>query len=288
MLSGLLELYGERYERAKRERSGLDFEDLELVARDLLAGDAGLREAYAERFEHVLVDEFQDTNPLQNELLELLARQPVPRRRREPVDLPLPQRGRRRLPRALGRRGRGRPRREHHRQLPQPAARCSTRSTSPSAHLGPAFRAAAGRRGARAAPRVDPLRRAARGRQAAKRWDEAPGLGDPFGAALPRRPGGRRARLLAKRVDELTAAGRTGFGDVVMLFRATTAMGFFERALEERGIPVHVVGGRGYWAQQQVPTCVTGWRRSRTRSTSWPCTRCSRRRSRGSRSTRWR
>ena len=37
-----------------------------------------------------------------------------------------------------------------------------------------------------------------------------------------------------------------------MLFRATTAMGFFERALDERGIPVHVVGGRGYFGQQQV------------------------------------
>ena len=29
-------------------------------------------------------------------------------------------------------------------------------------------------------------------------------------------------------------------------------MSFYERALEERGIPTHVVGGRGYWAQQQV------------------------------------
>src|SRR3954466_7827980 len=29
-------------------------------------------------------------------------------------------------------------------------------------------------------------------------------------------------------------------------------MGFYERALEERGIPTHVVGGRGYWGQQQV------------------------------------
>ena len=29
-------------------------------------------------------------------------------------------------------------------------------------------------------------------------------------------------------------------------------MGFYERALEERGIPMHVVGGRGYWGQQQV------------------------------------
>ena len=75
MLRVLLELYGARYERAKRDRSGLDFEDLELVARDLLRGDEGLREAYSSRFEHVLVDEFQDTNRLQNELLALLSRE---------------------------------------------------------------------------------------------------------------------------------------------------------------------------------------------------------------------
>ena len=70
----LLDLYGERYERGKRARSGLDFEDLELIARDLLERHEGLREQYAERFSHVLVDEFQDTNPLQNELIEQLER----------------------------------------------------------------------------------------------------------------------------------------------------------------------------------------------------------------------
>ena len=75
MLRVLLELYGERYERGKRDRAALDFEDLELVTRDLLAGDEGLREAYSSRFEHVLVDEFQDTNRLQNELLGLLSRE---------------------------------------------------------------------------------------------------------------------------------------------------------------------------------------------------------------------
>ena len=74
MLRVLLELYGDRYARAKLERSALDFEDLELVARDLLARDEGLREAYSSRFEHVLVDEFQDTNRLQNQLLGLLSR----------------------------------------------------------------------------------------------------------------------------------------------------------------------------------------------------------------------
>ena len=77
---------------------------------------------------------------------------------------------------------------------------------------------------------------------------------DPFGEPMHAAPIWRaaEARLLAKRVDELTRYGPWSYGDVVMLFRATTAMGLFERALDERGIPVHVVGGRGYWGQQQV------------------------------------
>ena len=155
MLRVLLELYGDRYERRKRDRAALDFEDLELVARDLLAGDEGLREAYSSRFEHVLVDEFQDTNRLQNELLALLLarEQPVQGRRREPVDLPLPERRRERLPRALGGGAGGRPRGEHHRELPRP--RRDPRRDRPRvrAHLG---------RGLRAAPRGAGLARARR------------------------------------------------------------------------------------------------------------------------------
>jgi ATP-dependent exoDNAse (exonuclease V) beta subunit len=90
-----------------------------------------------------------------------------------------------------------------------------------------------------------------RGREA---WKELTEHGDPFGEALHGAPPWRaaEARLLAKRVDELTRGGPWSYGDVVLLFRATTAMGLFERALDERGIPVHVVGGRGYWGQQQV------------------------------------
>src|SRR4051812_36594718 len=74
LLRALLDLYGERYTAAKRARSGLDFEDLELIARDLLRDHTGIREQYAGRFEHVLVDEFQDVNRLQNELLALITR----------------------------------------------------------------------------------------------------------------------------------------------------------------------------------------------------------------------
>jgi ATP-dependent helicase/nuclease subunit A len=257
MLSGLLELYGERYARAKRERSGLDFEDLELVSRDLLADDAGLREAYAGRFAHVLVDEFQDTNPLQNELLELLARdnlfrvgdenQSIYRFRNADVGV-----------------FRG------HWDDAVEAGRAESITVNFRARgeildaIDLAFERTWGERfeplreapGARApAPRVDPCVELLVVDRPRKRWDDAAGLGEaPFGAALQTAPPWRaaEARLLAKRIDELTRGGPYSFGDVVMLFRATTAMGFFECALEERGIPVHVVGGRGYFAQQQV------------------------------------
>ena len=60
------------------------------------------------------------------------------------------------------------------------------------------------------------------------------------------------ARLLAKRVDELTKDGPYELSDVVLLLRATTHMHIYERALEERGIATYVLGGRGYWSQQQV------------------------------------
>ena len=61
------------------------------------------------------------------------------------------------------------------------------------------------------------------------------------------------ARLLAKRIDELCGPGRPfAYGDCVLLLRATTHMGVYERALTDRGIDTHVLGGRGYWAQQQV------------------------------------
>src|SRR6185437_10004298 len=72
LLRELLALFHERYTALKEARSGLDFEDLQLLARDLLAAEPGLRDHYRERFAHLMVDEFQDTNRLQTSILELL------------------------------------------------------------------------------------------------------------------------------------------------------------------------------------------------------------------------
>lgn len=60
------------YEEAKRAAGRLDFEDLLLRARDLLRDDPGAREELRSRFTHILVDEYQDTDPVQTEILFLL------------------------------------------------------------------------------------------------------------------------------------------------------------------------------------------------------------------------
>jgi ATP-dependent exoDNAse (exonuclease V) beta subunit len=61
------------YEELKRRTGHLDFLDLLIAARDVVRGDAEVRRYLQQRFTHVFVDEFQDTDPLQAELLLLLA-----------------------------------------------------------------------------------------------------------------------------------------------------------------------------------------------------------------------
>ena len=62
-----------RYGRLKADRGGLDFVDLLLKARDAIRDHDGVRQDFQRRYSHILVDEFQDTDPLQAEILLLLA-----------------------------------------------------------------------------------------------------------------------------------------------------------------------------------------------------------------------
>src|SRR5262245_3168497 len=63
----------EGYEQLKTRAGCVDFLDLLLRARDLMRKNATVREELQRRFTHVFVDEFQDTDPLQVEILLLLA-----------------------------------------------------------------------------------------------------------------------------------------------------------------------------------------------------------------------
>jgi DNA helicase-2/ATP-dependent DNA helicase PcrA len=62
-----------RYQELLKQNNAVDFDDLLLWTAHLLSGFPLVREKYARRFHHVLVDEFQDTNFAQYVLLKHLA-----------------------------------------------------------------------------------------------------------------------------------------------------------------------------------------------------------------------
>ena len=106
-----------RYEEMKAKNGALDFLDLLLVARNLVRDNRRVREGFQRRFERIFVDEFQDTDPLQAEILLLLAADdpgetdwrkaqaspgtPLRRRRPQAVHLSVPPRRRVHLSRGL-------------------------------------------------------------------------------------------------------------------------------------------------------------------------------------------
>ncbi len=63
----------ERYRERKRELNLLDFSDLLLLWRELLRENPEVLACYQRLFRHILVDEYQDTNRLQAEIIDLLA-----------------------------------------------------------------------------------------------------------------------------------------------------------------------------------------------------------------------
>jgi len=67
-----VELFAEYDAQCQRE-GVVDFSELLLRCYELLSRNAMLREHYQSRFRHILVDEFQDTNPLQYRWLKVLA-----------------------------------------------------------------------------------------------------------------------------------------------------------------------------------------------------------------------
>ncbi|MBA3298626.1 MAG: UvrD-helicase domain-containing protein, partial [Thermoleophilaceae bacterium] len=260
-LRDLLSAYGLRYGRLKRERSGVDFDDLELGAARLFEEHPAVCAEYSERFTQIMVDEFQDTNRLQNSLLGRLERdnlfrvgderQSIYRFRHADVGV---FREHRAAALAAGRaeeitvnfRSRG----EVLEAIDALFASIWGEAFVPLRE-GPAAR--------EGEPRVTPCVELIVSDRSAARWKKLVGEDEDaaealFGESMRTVPAWRaaEARSLARRIEQLTRAGPYGLSDVVVLVRATTHLSVYERALEERGIPTYVLGGRGYWSQQQV------------------------------------
>ncbi|MBR0777296.1 UvrD-helicase domain-containing protein [Bradyrhizobium diazoefficiens] len=72
IFSGELDQVMTEYETFKRRAAVLDFDDLLFTCRDVLRDHPSVRTTAAERFSRLLVDEFQDTDPVQAEVIFLL------------------------------------------------------------------------------------------------------------------------------------------------------------------------------------------------------------------------
>ncbi len=254
-LAALLALFSERFEQAKARRAGIDFEDLQILAARLLERtDVG--ESYRGRFSHLLVDEFQDTNRLQLRLIEALrgphselivvgdelqsiygfrhADLDVFRQQRRLIE----QRADAELMELSG----------NFRSRPELIAAVNLFGT---ALIGDSYRPL--RVGTSPAPEPPPgagppVELLLTGRDG---WDEEGIELDP--AIDGRTPLNclAEARFLAQRLRELADAG-TPRGEMVLLLRAFTHLDAYEDSLERAGLRPYVVGGRGYWSQQQV------------------------------------
>jgi ATP-dependent exoDNAse (exonuclease V) beta subunit len=239
LLQELLVNFAGEYAESKRREAAVDFEDLQLAARDLLRGDPVLRDEIRLRFRLVMVDEFQDTNRLQCELIDLVSHpgqtevftvgdefQSIYGFRHADVEVFRERRGRAGNLLALTR---------NYRSRPQVLAAVN--------HL---FAGAFGEE-------YQPL--------AASAEFADPVFGHPVELLVTDKAsfagGGEHwrqgeARAIAARVRELVDSGAAAPGEIVVLFAAGTDAEVYEEALRREGLPTYRATGRGYFGQQQV------------------------------------
>jgi ATP-dependent helicase/nuclease subunit A len=236
LLEELLQRFADAYAAAKAAESALDFEDLQLTARDLLLENPSIRERESWRFRSVLVDEFQDTNRLQCELIDLLATedlffvgdefQSIYRFRHADVEVFRERREASGGVLALT---------ENYRSRPEVL---DVINHLFSADFGETFQplSAAGRFADPAfGPAVELLvTDKSTYRDSGTHWRAA------------------EAKHVAARVKELVDSGEATPGEIVLLFAAGTDARLYEEALRELGLPTFRATGRDYYHQQQV------------------------------------
>ena len=236
LLEELLQRFASRYAAAKDAESGLDFEDLQLIARDLLRTNEKIRDEVGWQLRSIMVDEFQDTNRLQCELIDLIGAndlffvgdefQSIYRFRHADVDVFRERRAASSGVLALTRNYRARP------------EVLSVVNQIFQTEFGDAFEplSAAGRFADPAfSPAVELLV-----------TDKASYRGEKVHWRVA------EARHVASRVRQLVESGEATPGEVVLLFSAGTDAERYEEALREEGLPTYRAAGHGFFRGQQV------------------------------------
>lgn len=240
LLQELLERFDTAYRAGKERESALDFEDLQLGARDLLRENDDVRERESWRFRSIMVDEFQDTNRLQCEIVDLLAEGPegkelffvgdefqsIYRFRHADVEVFRERRERSGGVLALT---------QNYRSRPEVLSAVNHLFSS---EFGDEFQ---------------PL-------EAAGRFPD-PVFGAPVEllvtdkssyAETPTHWRRAEATHIAARVKQLVDSGEAAAGEIVLLFAAGTDAEWYEEELRKAGLQTYRATGRGYFGQQQV------------------------------------
>src|SRR5919202_1890757 len=237
LLQELLVRFGDEYAAAKSRESALDFEDLQLVARDLLRDHDEIRARERLRFRAIMVDEFKDTNRLQTEIVDLLAGeaevffvgdefQSIYGFRHADVQVF----------------------RERREQAPKLLALTHNYRSRPEvlAAVNELF-------GSDFGDGYQPL--------AASGEFPDPVFGHPVELLVTDKSSYRdtgehwrraEARHIARRVAELVDSGAATAGEIVLLFAAGTDAEWYEEELRAAGLPTYRATGKGYFGQQQV------------------------------------
>jgi ATP-dependent exoDNAse (exonuclease V) beta subunit len=238
LLQQLLEHYAGAFDEAKARESALDFEDLQLRARDLLKDNETIRERESLRFRSIMVDEFQDTNQLQCDLVDLLRRpetevfyvgdefQSIYGFRH--ADVGVFRERRAQAAQLL-------PLTNNYRSRPEVLAAVNHLFGS---HFGSEFQPLAA-----AADYPDPVF----GHPVELLVTDKPSYAD---SGVHWRRG--EALAIARRVRELVEAGVATPGEIVLLFAAGTDAEWYEDELRKTGLPTYRATGKGYFGQQQV------------------------------------
>lgn len=242
------------YQQHKRRAGVLDFQDLLVQARDLLRDRADLREAIQHRVRFLLVDELQDTDPVQMELIEHLTgggltagklfavgdhKQSIYRFRR--AEVALFQRLRRQVP-SQGRLDLSRNFRS------QPAILDFTNALL--GHRLEDYRALEPHRSqTQPGPCVEFLWAPAVPKDVEQsRRREADLIARRIAAMI-----GRRETLVVEKNGDASRSLRpVRHQDIVLLFRAMTNASIYENSLRNYGIDYYLVGGRAFFAQQEI------------------------------------